>query len=157
MAAEWAQRFAIRAGKIVANDDRDIQRFSDSFDPADEIYGRADDGKIKSVRGSDVSVDCGPYVKGYDDFECWLAIAAKRFDRLDGLQRCAKCVLRCGADQIGTFNWKDRKQTIANELQDFTTVVVDSFGLSVKKCIEHRDDLLGRKAVGSLREAAQVR
>ena len=80
------------------------------------IYGRADDGEIKSIRGSNVSVDCGPYVKGYDDLKRWLTFAAKLFDRLDSLQRSAECTLRRGAYQIGTLNWKDRKQTIADEL-----------------------------------------
>ena len=55
-------------------------------------------------------------MKGYDDLKRWLTFAAKLFDRLDSLQRSAECTLRLGAYQIGTLNWKDRKQTIADEL-----------------------------------------
>jgi hypothetical protein len=45
--------------------------------------------------------------------------------RLNGLDRCGECILGRGTDQVGTVNWKNRKQTIANKLQDFATVISD--------------------------------
>jgi hypothetical protein len=74
-------------------------------------------------------------VKGYDVLELWLATVTKRFGRLNGLHRCGECVLGRGTDQVGTLNWKNRKQTVANKLQDFATVISDSFGLCVKQRI----------------------
>src|SRR6516162_4669988 len=95
-------------------------------------------------------------VKGYDDLELWLAIATKRFGRLNGLDRRGQCVFGCGTDQVGTLNWKNRKQTVANKLQDFATVISDSFGLCVKQRIQQRDYLLARVAVGAFCKSTQV-
>jgi hypothetical protein len=92
-------------------------------------------------------------VQGYDDLELWLAIATKRFGRLNGLDRCSECVLGRGTDQVGALNWKNRKQTVANELQDFATVISDNFGLRVKQRIQQCDYLLARVAVGALCES----
>ena len=95
-------------------------------------------------------------MKGYDDLEFWLAIATKRFGRLNGLDGCGQCVLGRGTDQVGTLNWKNRKQTVTNKLQDFATVISDSFGLRVKQRIQQRDYLLARVAVGAFCESTQV-
>ena len=51
----------------------------------------------------------GAYVKGYDDLELWLAIATKRFGRLNRSVRCGECVFGRGTDLVGTLNWKNRK------------------------------------------------
>ena len=74
-----------------------------------QIYRGSDDSKIEPVCGTDVSIERGPYVKSYDDLELWLAIATKRFCRLNGLDRCGECVLGRGTDQVGTLNWKKSK------------------------------------------------
>ena len=69
VAAERLQRPAIGAREIVTDDDRLVERLGDSFDPADEIDGRADHGEIKPVGGADIAVDCRADVKGDDDLE----------------------------------------------------------------------------------------
>ena len=83
-------------------------------------------------------------------------IATKRFGCLNGFDRCGQRVLGRDTYQIGRLNWKNRKQTVANKLQDFATVISDSFGLRVKQRIQQRDYLLARVAVGAFCESTQV-
>jgi len=63
------QRAAMHAREIVADDQGQVERLCDRFDPADQIDAWPDDGEIEPVGRADISIDYGADVKRYDDFE----------------------------------------------------------------------------------------
>ena len=92
-----------------------------------------DDDKIKPVRGSDVSINCGPHVKGYDNLERWLAVATKRFGYLDSLHCCGECIR--GTLRSGLSMRKIESRSSPINFRIFATVIGDSLRLYINKMV----------------------
>ncbi len=60
MLAERAQRLPIGAGEIVADDERQVERFRDRFDAADQIDVGPDHREVEPVGSADIAVDADP-------------------------------------------------------------------------------------------------
>jgi hypothetical protein len=78
MLAERFQRSAIGIREIVAHHQRQVERFGDGLDAADQIDRRSDHREVEAVGRSDITVNDRAVVERDDDFErrfafwaCW--------------------------------------------------------------------------------------
>ena len=70
------QRAAMHAREIVADDQGQVERLCDRFDPADQIDAWPDDGEIEPVGRADIAVNHGAVVQRDHHLE---RLAAQRF------------------------------------------------------------------------------
>src|SRR5215472_10930675 len=161
MMAERRQSSPISARKIVAQYDRCVEGFRHPLEPTDQIYRGPDDGEIEAPGCTDVPVDHLTDVQRYDYFErrfarhCRLVVEAS-----DGLKRflCRRERICCSSvGHAAVFDREDRQQTIADEFQDLSTMVVDCLRLHIEERIEDSNHPIARQPVRTLGEPAQVR
>src|SRR6202142_446242 len=161
MLAERLQRSPIGACEIVAYDQRQIERLGDGLDAADQVDRRSDHREVEAVRRSDVAIDDRAIVKRDDDFERWVAglgrIRPQDAERRLRLWRRRERVCRGAGGLVRMGHWKDRKQSVADEFQNFTAMAYDRLRLQVEQIVENANHALAGQLIGHLSEAAQIR
>src|SRR3984893_393245 len=67
--ADRNQPIAERLREVAADEDRPIERFRHSLDPADQIDRWPDDGEVEPIGRADCAITARAEIHGHDDFE----------------------------------------------------------------------------------------
>ena len=67
--ADRNQPIAERLREVAADEDRPIERFRHSLDPADQIDRWPDDGEVEPIGRADIAITDRADVQRHDDFE----------------------------------------------------------------------------------------
>lgn len=70
--AERDHAVAERPREVAADEDRPIESFRHTLDPADQIDRRPDDSEVEPISRADIAVIDRTDVQRHDDFERWL-------------------------------------------------------------------------------------
>jgi hypothetical protein len=89
MKSQRSQRAAMSAREIVADDQGQVERLCDRFDPADQIDAWPDDGEIEPVGRADIAVNQGTVVQRDHHLE-QLAAQGFMLDRVHRSQRLVR-------------------------------------------------------------------
>jgi hypothetical protein len=101
--------------EIVADDQRQIERFRHRLDAADQIDRRTDHREIEAVRGADIAVDDRAVVQRDGDPERRLAVWRRpRGERGQRLPRSGERARGCARRVVCRRRWEDREQAVAD-------------------------------------------
>jgi hypothetical protein len=124
--AHRRQALPVSRDEIVADDQRQIERFRHRLDAVTRLTRRTNHREIEAVRGADIAVDDRAVVQRDGDPERRLAVWRRPPDeRGQRIPRSRERVRGCARRVVCRRRWEDREQAVADEFQYFAAVPGD--------------------------------
>jgi hypothetical protein len=142
--------------KLLRGQDCTIQFAGQFFDTGGQINGRPDAGKIQPISAPNISVQDLSHMERQPEMHITLNRIGRR-NCSARLMRGRKGVITNLTRIFAADDRENGEQSIADEFQDFPTMLHDRRHLAVKISIEHVNQYLRWQAIGQAREPAHIR